>query len=216
MGYKTVSRGAWLAVLLVMLNGGQVFAQFTGQEDEGTAKRNYGDPLPSGEGGGSAPGSPSMTIIEAARSGGVDGARGAFLAGESVNSRTPRGAPAVLIAAQAGNIAVLRFLLEKNANPNLFDKSTGKTALIAAAELGDSGMTHLLLEHKADPDHQDRQGETALIKAARIGAADTVALLLGAKANVNATDYAGHSATWHAQESRHDKIAKMIQTAGGN
>lgn len=215
MGYKTSVQILLLACVLLLFGYSQATAQFSQEKDEGTAKRSYGDPLPGGQDRAN-PGSQGMTIVEAAQSGGVAEARGAFLIGESVNSRTPRGVPAVLVAAQAGNIAVLRFLLEKDANPDLFDKSTGKTALIAAAELGDTGMIHQLLEHKADPEHQDRQGETALIKAVRAGAMDAVTLLLGSGLDVNATDYAGHTALWHAQDTRHDRIAKMIRAAGGN
>jgi hypothetical protein len=214
MAYKTLGQTLLVAFVLSLLGNSQGFAQVSRDEDVGTAKRGYGDPLPSGQ-SGTFPGAERMTIIEAAQSGGVAEARGAFLIGESVNSRNPRGKPALLIAAQAGNIAVVRFLLEKNANPDLFEKATGKTALIAAAERGDSGMIHMLLEFKADPEHQDRQGETALIKAARIGDPSSVDTLLGAGLNVNATDYAGHTARWHAMDARHDKIAKLIQNAGG-
>lgn len=215
MGRRTTRRSILLTCILVALAGGQSFAQsLLREQDEGTAKRNYGDPLPGDEDGG-APYTRGMSIIDAARAGGVAEARSAFLIGESVNSRTRRGAPALLVAAQAGNVAVLRFLLENGANPDLFEKSSGKTALIAAAESGDSSMIHLLLEHKANPNHQDRQGENALMKAARIGAADVVTQLLGSGLEVNATDYAGHGAVWHAQDARNPRIAKMIQAAGG-
>ena len=157
MKHMAVGKFALLTATLICIGSSQILAQATNHRDEGTAKRSYGDPLPGGAGGTATE---RMTLLEAAQSGGVAEARAAFLIGESVNSRTPRGAPALLVAAQSGNIAVLRFLLEKGANPNLFDKSTGKTALIAAAELGDGGMTHLLLQHKAEPQHQDRQGRT--------------------------------------------------------
>ncbi len=213
MGHGTTGRFALLFAALILFAGGQSHGQLTNSRDNGTAKRGYGDPLPAGPNG--APQGGGMTILEAAASGGVAEARGAFLVGESVNSRNRRGKPAILIAAQAGNIAVVRFLLENKANPDLFDKSTGKTALISAAEQGDSNMLHMLLDHKADPDHPDRQGETALIKAARIGDQESVTLLLGSALNVNATDYAGHTALWHAADTRHDRIAKLIQAAGG-
>ena len=212
MGHMAAGKFALLTATLICIGSSQILAQATNHRDEGAAKRSYGDPLPGGQDGTQ---SKDMTITEAAQSGGVAEARSAFLIGESVNSRTPRGAPALLIAAQSGNIAVLRFLLEKDANPDLFEKSTGKTALIAAAQAGDDSMVRMLLEHKANPNHPDRQGETALIKAARVGAVDVVQSLLGSGLDVNATDYAGHTALWHAMDTRHDKIAKMIQAAGG-
>jgi len=184
------------------------------KRDEATAKRNYGDPIPGGADGSGVP-PHAMSLVEAAESGGVAEARNAFLAGESANSRTRRGKPALLIATQSNNISVLRFLLEKQANPDLFDKSTGHTALIAAAQSGEDNMVRMLLEHKANPDHQDRQGETALMKAARVGATDVVRTLLAAKPDVNLTDYAGNTALWHARASRNAKVIQMIEEAGG-
>jgi uncharacterized protein len=203
-----------LAVLtgaLIWISTNQGMAQI--RDDGATDKRSYGDPLPGGD--GSSPTERTMTLVEAAESGGLAEARSAFLVGESVNSRTRRGAPAILIAAQANNLSVLRFLLEKQANPDLFDRSTGRTALIAAAQAGQDNMVRMLLEHKADPDRQDRQGETALMKAARVGAADVVQTLLASGLDVNLTDYAGNTALWHARAARNARIIKMIENAGG-
>lgn len=214
MGIWTLIRFGLVTGILICVGASQSQAQRRSIQDEGTEKRNYGDPIP-GEDGQAPDSSFDMSLIEAAKSGGVAEARGAFLRGESVNSRKSGGAPALLIAAQSGNIAVLRFLLEKQANPDLYEKSSGHSALIAAAQLGDDGMVRMLLSHKANPNHQDRQGETALIKAVRAGSAEVVRSLLGAGADVNATDYAGHTALWHAIDARHDQIAKMIQAAGG-
>ncbi|HEX4891515.1 MAG TPA: ankyrin repeat domain-containing protein [Alphaproteobacteria bacterium] len=214
MGIWTLIRFALITGILICSAPGHSQAQRRSIQDEGTEKRNYGDPIP-GEDGQAPDSSFDMSLIEAAKSGGVAEARGAFLRGESVNSRKSGGAPALLIAAQSGNIAVLRFLLEKQANPDLYEKSTGHSPLIAAAQLGNDSMVRMLLSHKANPNHQDRQGETALIKAVRAGSAEVVRSLLGAGADVNATDYAGHTALWHAIDARHDQIAKMIEAAGG-
>lgn len=183
------------------------------RDNSDTERRGYGDVMPElGQPKAYEP----ITIIEAAKSGGIAEARAAFLRGESINSRDNRGASALLIAARTDNIAVLRFLLENDANPNLVEKSTGRTALIAASELGNGNMVRLLLERKADVNHQDRQGEAPLMKAARTGSADVVKTLIHAGADVNATDYAGHSALWHAQDARFPVIAKLIAEAGGS
>ncbi len=213
MGSWPLLRLAVLTGALMWIGAHQGMAQI--RDDGATDKRSYGDPLP-GDAGGSSPAPRSMTLVEAAESGGLAEARSAFLVGESVNSRTRRGAPAILIAAQSNNLSVLRFLLEKQANPDLFDRSTGRTALIAAAQGGQDNMVRMLLEHKADPDRQDRQGETALMTAARVGAADVVQTLLASGLDVNLTDYAGNTALWHARAARNARIIKMIQNAGGN
>lgn len=177
-----------------------------------TERRGYGDIMP--ELGHPTAYSP-ITIIEAAKSGGIAEARAAFLRGESINSRDNHGASALLIAAKADNISVLRFLLENDANPNMTEKSTGRTPLMAACDLGNGNMVRLLLERKADANHKDRQGESPLMKAARIGAADVVKILIAAGADVNLTDYAGHTALWHAQDARHAPIARLIADSGG-
>lgn len=208
--------GTWPLVRIVALTGVLVCACASPslaqvlRHDDATAKRNYGEPIPDGP-----PQHHDMTLAEASQSGGLAEARNAFLAGESVNSRTRKGVPVILIAAQANNISVLRFLLEKQANPDLYDKSTGRTALIAAAQAGQDNMVRILLDHKADPDRQDRQGETALMKAARVGAADVVQTLLKSDLDVNITDYAGNTALWHARASRNEDVVKMIKAAGG-
>ena len=206
-----------LSVLLALAPAWRASAQQAPSRiiDEGTARRGYGDTLPGGD-GQTGPGSSGVSIVEAAKSGDVAGARGAFLAGESVNSRDGQGAPALLLAAGAGNDSVMRYLLENGANPNLFDKRKRTTPLIAAAELGASNMIRLLLEHKADPNRTDATGETALMKAARIGAADAVRVLINAKADLNATDYAGHTALWHATDARQNQTVKLLQEAGGS
>jgi len=157
-----------------------------------------------------------IAIIEAAKGGGIAEARGAFLKGESVNSRSRGGTPALVAAVEHGNISVLRFLLDEGANPDLPDRRSGRSGLLIAAESGDTAMVRMLLEAKADPNRADRQGETPLMKAARAGAAEAVQLLIKAGADVNATDYAGHTAVWHAGDARQARIAQLIQQAGGS
>jgi len=157
-----------------------------------------------------------IEIIEAAREGGIAEARGAFLKGESVNSRSRSGTPVIITAVEHNNIAVLRFLLEQGANPDLPEKRTNRSALLIASEVGDTTIIRLLLDAKADTSQADRQGETPLMKAARVGAIEAVQLLIAAGADVNATDYAGHTALWHALDGRQAKIATLIQEAGGS
>lgn len=162
-----------------------------------------------------AQGFPDIEMIEAAKKGGIADARSAFLNGQSINSRDRDGKPALVVAAEHANLAVLRFLLEEAANPDLPDKRTTRTALLVASELGNGAIVRLLLGAKADLTKTDRQGETALMKAARAGSFDAVRLLIDAGADVNITDYAGHTALWHAEDGRQQRIAKIIREAGG-
>ena len=158
-----------------------------------------------------AQGFPDTEIIEAAKSGTIADARAALLQGQSVNSRSRGGDPAIVMAAQHGNLSVLKFLLEKGAKPDLYDRRTGKTALVAAAEIGAPAMIAVLLSYEADANLADRQGETPLMKAARSGSLESVRLLLEAGADVNATDYAGHTALWHARDARKRRIVDRLE-----
>lgn len=162
---------------------------------------------------GFAQGFPDIEIIEAAKSGTVADARGALLQGQSVNSRSRSGDPAIVVAAQRGNLQVLKFLLGKGAKPDLYDRRTGKTALVAAAEIGEPAMIAILLSYEANVNLADRQGETPLMKAARIGSLEAVRLLLEAGADINATDYAGHTALWHARDARKRRIVLRLEQA---
>ena len=162
---------------------------------------------------GLAQGFLDVEIIEAARSGTVADARGALLQGQSVNSRSRAGDPAIVIAAQRGNLQVLKFLLEKGAKPDLYDRQTGKTALVAAAEIGEPAMIAILLSYEADVNLADRQGETPLMKAARVGSQESLQLLLEAGADIEATDYAGHTALWHARDARKRRIVRRLEKA---
>lgn len=213
MKSRTSCRYTLLMLAFALFSMGAGAQPSRDRDNSDTERRGYGDVMPEL---GQPKAYEAITIIDAAKSGGIAEARAAFLRGESVNSRDNRGASVLLIAARTDNIAVLRFLLENDANPNLVEKSTGRTALIAASELGNGNMVRLLLERKADVNHQDRQGEASLMKAARIGSADVVKTLINAGADVNATDYAGHSALWHAQDARFPVIAKLIAEAGGS
>lgn len=163
----------------------------------------------------SAQGFPDIEIVEAAKHGGISDARGAFLKGQSVNSRDRSGKPVLVIAVEHDNIAVLRFLLEEGANPDLTERRTSRSALITAAELGNAQAIRLLIKAKANVTLTDRQGETPLMKAVRADSLEAVKLLIEAGSDVNASDYAGHTALWHAEDGRQAKAAQMIKEAGG-
>ena len=62
------------------------------------------------------------------------------------------------LAVRTGDREVVRFLLEKRANPNRAD-SEGNTALHYAAALNDAGMTSTLLRAKASPAIRSKEGK---------------------------------------------------------
>ncbi|XP_034409885.1 ankyrin repeat domain-containing protein 34A [Cyclopterus lumpus] len=75
---------------------------------------------------------------------------------------------------------MVRYLLEKGADPNIPDKS-GRTALMhACAEQAGMEVVSLLLENGADPSLKDYSGSSALVHAINKGDRDTLQVLLDA------------------------------------
>ncbi|XP_072249548.1 ankyrin repeat domain-containing protein 34A [Leuresthes tenuis] len=75
---------------------------------------------------------------------------------------------------------MVRYLLEKGADPNIPDKS-GRTALMhACAEQAGKEVVLLLLENGADPSLKDYSGSSALVHAINRGDRDTLQVLLDA------------------------------------
>ncbi|KAM6967669.1 ankyrin repeat domain-containing protein 34A [Aplochiton taeniatus] len=75
---------------------------------------------------------------------------------------------------------MVRYLLEKGADPNIPDK-TGRTALMhACAERAGKEVVSLLLENGADPSLKDYAGSSALVHAINRGDRDTLQVLLDA------------------------------------
>lgn len=87
-------------------------------------------------------------------------------------------------AARNGQLLVVRFLLENNADVNVRD-SQGSTPLGVAVNSGNKSMVELLLEHGADVGAQDSQQRTPLHVAAQRGFNAITEVLLAHGADVN-------------------------------
>lgn len=90
----------------------------------------------------------------------------------------------LICAAEEGDEAMVRDLLEHDAYPNVQD-SEGMTPLIYATKRGDKGMVRLLFEYGADPNILDNNGASALGYAVEQGDQKILKILLDHGADPN-------------------------------
>jgi ankyrin repeat protein len=108
--------------------------------------------------------------------------------GADVNAHAHNGVTPLMVAcAVHGNVATVRYLLDKGADPKAVS-ATGADALENASLKGDPEMTRLLLARGADARHADKANETALLQAFESPGSETGRLLLAAGADVNAAN----------------------------
>jgi ankyrin repeat protein len=132
-------------------------------------------------------------LLFAARAGDLESAKLLVAAGANVNDESAYGTSAAVLATHSGNVELLRFLLDKDANPNA--STAGYTALHAAILRANPAAVAVLLEHGADanaklrastPVRRESQdyyfhpafvGATPFWLAARFGQPETMRLL---------------------------------------
>lgn len=119
---------------------------------------------------------------------------------------------ALCAAAQTCNTAIIKFLLEKGANPNK-PKKGGATALMIAGLQGDNETVELLAK-KTDVNAKSDTGWTALHYAAAEGWLPVVNTLCGANADVNAEAKGGDTPLKLAVKGGFPQIAAALRKAG--
>lgn len=80
-----------------------------------------------------------------------------------------KGMTALMLAAQEGEFIAVKKLLAYQANPNLLDEDTGKSAIMFAVESGSLEIVKLIARSGANLSSQDKQGNTSLKKATALG-----------------------------------------------
>ncbi|GAA0725813.1 ankyrin repeat domain-containing protein [Sphingomonas japonica] len=118
---------------------------------------------------------------------------------------------ALHIVTKRSDSLYLRFLLQKNANPNLQDKD-GNTPMMLAVENSFGEGVDTLALYKADVNLANSSGETPLIRAVQRRNLDMVRRLLKLGANPDQKDIiAGRSAREYARlDTRSPAIQKLI------
>jgi ankyrin repeat protein len=114
------------------------------------------------------------------------------------------GETALHLAVWNSNVDVFQKLLEKGANPNIFDKKGWSPLHVAAGEKNGNEIMDLLLAHsKVNVDDVDGKGQTALHIAAYESNVNVVKSLINKGANLNAVDKSGDSPLHVAAKERH-------------
>ena len=114
-------------------------------------------------------------------------------------------------AAESGDLAKVRELLDSHPDwVNLVDEE-GETALLEAAEEGHAEVVGLLLERGASLNHQDEEGETALMEAAEESQLECVKLLLGKGAALGLLEQDGRNAF---QLTKDEAIRALLRSRG--
>jgi ankyrin repeat protein len=140
--------------------------------------------------------------------------RNRIFKGANVNRKNADGFPAIVVAADKRDRALIAFLLGQGVKINATTEGRGETALMRRAEVGDFDTMAALLEAGADLNLQDKSGLTALMRAARSRKQRVVKQLLEAGAEVDQADYTGKSALGYARDVRARRIIRLLEDAG--
>src|SRR5262249_43992246 len=136
-------------------------------------------------------------------------ASGAAVTAKQVEGRTPVYQAATL----ANGLSVLRFLLEKGADPRIATL-TGATPLMAAAGRGDVEAITSLIEQGADVNVRNSAGETALMLAATNGDLRAVQLLISKGADVNMRSKRNETALGNDATAGVDETVRLLLSHG--
>ncbi|MBW5397594.1 ankyrin repeat domain-containing protein, partial [Brachyspira pilosicoli] len=102
----------------------------------------------------------------------------------------------LMIAVYKEDYDMVKYLLDKGANPNA-SNNENKTALMIAIANNNFDISKLLIQQGANINTQDEYGYTALMRAAMIGSYEMVKFLLENGADANTKDNYGNTVLYH-------------------
>jgi len=118
----------------------------------------------------------------------------------------------LMVAAQKGDVAAIKELIQSGANVNAPDQHS-ETALMRAARLEDSAALSALVGAGANVNAKDSEGRTALLAAVEARNIRAVKVLIAAGAEVNAANNKGWTALMAAETP---EIVRALLAAGAN
>jgi ankyrin repeat protein len=124
---------------------------------------------------------------------------GLLLSAAHTNIRSSFGGQ-LLLSAAGRSLDVTQLLLQKGADVNFRDPSSGERPLMAAVEGGMLDTAGSLIASGADVNAQDESGRTALMRAATQTNSGFITLLVDHGVSVNARDSSGNTALMHASD----------------
>lgn len=124
-----------------------------------------------------------------------------------------RGDTALTLAARAGQLKLVRTLLQRGADPDHLG-ADGRSPLGAAAWYGQLTVARDLLRHGAQVNLADARGQTALHLACAAGHTQLVALLMDAGADWRWPDHAHHNALEAAARFGQVPVLQQLAKAG--
>lgn len=136
--------------------------------------------------------------------------------GAAPNQANRYGMTPLVVAARAGNAALVRRLLEAGA---AVDQAIpgGETALMSAARSGSLEAVQALLRAGANPNaKEEAKGQSALVWAAAEGHADVVAALIAAKADFRIRVDSGFTPLLFAARDGRQEVVRVLLDAGAN
>ncbi|XP_072038853.1 ankyrin repeat, SAM and basic leucine zipper domain-containing protein 1-like isoform X1 [Amphiura filiformis] len=140
--------------------------------------------------------------------------------GLQVDCDLQAGWTALMYAASKGHTDIVKFLLDKGADPNFNRASYMYTPLIAACsrnhEESTASCVALLLERGANPNAHERSHMTPLMFAAKNGHQTVTDQLIQCGADVNKEDNRGWTALHFAAELGDFKLVKTLIEAGSD
>ena len=155
------------------------------------------------------------SLIRAIKINDADRVRTLMFANVNVNEKNYAGITPLTIAAEKGNMDIIRLLVERG-KANINDKSSyGVTPLIAAAAADKPEVVTYLLKYGADATAKDDLGKTALLYAAGLEDSKTLQHLIAAdRLSINLPDNHGNTPLLYAVQKGNIVSAKALLDAG--
>ncbi|WP_157148972.1 ankyrin repeat domain-containing protein [Brachyspira pilosicoli] len=118
----------------------------------------------------------------------------------------------LMIAVYKKDYDMVKYLLDKGANPNTANNEN-KTALMIAIANNNFDISKLLIQQGANINTKDEYGYTALMRAAMIGSYEMVKFLLENGANINIKDNDGNTVLYYNIRYDHYGKEEMLENA---